>query len=123
MVGFLLTTLITALSLLVADILLPGFVIATFPAAVLAAIAVGVVNSFIKPVLSILTLPINILTLGAFSLVLNGLCFWLAALVVPGFGVHGLLAFIVGPIVVSLASTFLNKYFVEKGIGQRAVEG
>ncbi len=123
MVGFLLTTLITALSLLVADILLPGFVIATFPAALLAAIAVGVVNSFIKPVLSILTLPINILSLGAFSLVLNGLCFWLASLVVPGFGVHGLLAFIVGPIVVSLASTFLNKYFVEKGIGQRAIEG
>ncbi|MDX2244777.1 MAG: phage holin family protein [Leptolyngbyaceae cyanobacterium bins.302] len=115
MFGFFLTTLISALGLLVVDLVVPGVNIATFPAALLAAIAIGVVNGSIRPVLSILTLPINFLTLGAFSFVLNGVCFWLASLLVPGFAVHGLLAMILGPVVLSLASTFLNRYFAEKG--------
>lgn len=122
MLGLFLTTLITALSLLVVDLVIPGVSIATFPAALVAAISIGIVNSFIKPVLSILSLPINFLTLGSFSLVINGVCFWLASLLVPGFTVHGLLAIILGPIILSLVSTFLNKYFAEKGIGQ-SLEG
>lgn len=121
MLGFFLTTLITALGLLVVDLAVPGVTIATFPAAILAAISIGLVNSSIKPVLSILSLPINFLTLGSFSLVINGLCFWLASVFVPGFAVHGLLGIILGPIVLSFASTFLNKYFAEKGIGQSLV--
>lgn len=116
--GFFLTTLITALGLLVVDLVVPGVSIATFPAALLAALSIGVVNGSIKPVLSFLSLPINFLTLGAFSLVVNGICFWLASLVVPGFAVHGLLALILGPVVLSFASTFLNQYFAEKGVGQ-----
>jgi putative membrane protein len=118
MLGLFLTTLITALSLLVVDLVIPGVSIATFPAALLAALSIGLVNSLIKPVLSVLSLPINFLTLGSFSLVINGVCFWLASLLVPGFTVHGLLAIILGPIVLSFASTLLNQYFAEKGIGQ-----
>lgn len=118
MIGFFLTTLVTALSLLVVDILLPGVTIATFPAALLAGLSIGLVNTTIKPVLKVLSLPINILTLGAFSLVVNGICFWIASLFVPGFAVHGLLALIAGPVVLSFASTLLNNYFAEKGIGQ-----
>lgn len=117
MLSFLLTTVTTALGLLVVDLAIPGVTIATFPAALLAAISIGIVNGFVKPVLSILSLPITFLTLGLFSLVVNGLCFWLASLVVPGFAVHGFLAFILGPVVLSFATTFLNKYFAEKGIG------
>ena len=118
MLGFFLTTLISALGLLVVDLAVPGVAIATFPAALLAAISIGLVNSFIKPVLSVLSLPINLLTLGSFSLIVNGVCFWLAALLVPGFTVHGLLAIVLAPVVLSLASTFLNKYFTQRGIGQ-----
>jgi putative membrane protein len=117
MLGFFLTTLISALGLLVVDLAVPGVDIATFPAALLAAVSIGAVNGFVKPVLSVLSLPINFLTLGAFSLVVNGLCFWLASLLVPGFAVHGFLAMIVAPIVLSLATTFLNSYFVDKGYG------
>jgi putative membrane protein len=117
MLGFFLTTLISALGLLVVDLAVPGVDIATFPAALLAAVSIGLVNGFVKPILSLLSLPINILTLGAFSLVVNGVCFWLASLLVPGFAVHGLLAIILAPIVLSLATTFLNSYFVDKGIG------
>jgi putative membrane protein len=117
-IGYLVTTLATALGLLVVDLAVPGVDIANFPAALLAAVAVGVVNSAIRPVLSVLSLPINFLTLGLFSLVVNGVCFWLASLFVPGFVVSGLLAFIFGPVILSFASTFLNNYFTEKGIGQ-----
>jgi putative membrane protein len=118
MVGFFWTTLTTALGLLVVDLVLPGVTLATFPAALLAAISLGVVNGLVKPLLSLLSLPITFLTLGAFSLVVNGVCFWLASLFVSGFVVHGLLAFILGPVVLSLTTTFLNKYFAEKGLVQ-----
>ena len=118
MLGFALTTLITALSLLIVDLVVPGVDLANFPAAIVAAIAIGLVNGFVKPVLTFLSFPINLLTLGLFSLVVNGICFWLASLLVPGFAVHGFLAFILGPIVLSLGTTFLSNYFVAKGIGK-----
>lgn len=115
MVGTLLTLLATALSLLVVDLIFPkGVDIANFPAALIAAGAIGLINSFIRPVLSLLSLPLNFLSLGLFSLVINGLCFWLASVVVPGFYVNGLLAFILGPVILSAVSTFLNNYFAEK---------
>lgn len=114
MLGFLFTTLATALSLLVVDLVVPGVNIATFPAALIAAISIGIVNSFVRPILSILTLPINFLTLGLFSFILNGLCFWLAAVLTPGFQVSGILAFILGPVVLSFVNTFLSKYFAER---------
>jgi putative membrane protein len=114
MIGFFLTTLATALSLLVVDLAVPGVDIANFPSALIAAIAVGLVNSFVRPVISLLSLPLNFLTLGLFSVVVNGICFWLAAVLVPGFSVHGLLAIVVAPLVLSFVNTFLSKYFAEK---------
>ncbi len=118
MLGFFLTTLVTALSLLVVDLVVPGVNLATFPAAIVAALAIGLVNGTIKPVLSTLSMPVNFLTLGAFSLVVNGICFWLASLLVPGFSVYGWLGFLLGPVVLSFTSTLLNGYFAEKGYGQ-----
>uniref|UniRef100_B8HSV7 Phage holin family protein n=1 Tax=Cyanothece sp. (strain PCC 7425 / ATCC 29141) TaxID=395961 RepID=B8HSV7_CYAP4 len=109
-----LVLLATALSLLIVDLVVPGVDIATFPAALIAAFAIGLVNSIVRPSLAALTLPLNYLTLGVSSLLVNGLCFWLASLVVPGFSVRGLVAIILGPVILSLANTFLNKYFAEK---------
>jgi putative membrane protein len=117
-IPYLVTTLATALGLLVDDLVVPGIDIANFPAALVAAAAIGFVNATIRPILSILSLPINFLSLGLFSLVVNGVCLWLAAILVPGFAIHGLLAFIIGPVVLSLASSFLNNYFAEKKLGQ-----
>jgi putative membrane protein len=119
MLGFFLTTLVTALSLLIVDLAVPGVGIATFPAALAAALSLGVVNGSIKPVVKLLSLPVTFLTLGGFSLVVNGFCFWLASLVVPGFAVHGLLGFILGPIVLSFVSTFLTGYFLNKGLDKK----
>ncbi|MGB7413781.1 MAG: phage holin family protein [Thermosynechococcaceae cyanobacterium] len=114
MIGILLTLLATALSLLVVDIIFPGVDLANFTAALAGAGVLGGVNAVIRPVLSLLSLPITILSLGAFSLVINGLCFWLAALLVPGFKVSGILSFIVGPIILSVVSTFFSQYLTEK---------
>ena len=117
-IGYLVTTLATALGLLIVDLIVPGVNIANFPAAMIAAVAIGLVNSSIRPILSLLSLPLTFVTLGGFSLVVNGVCFWLASVLVPGFSMSGLLAFILAPVVLSLASTFLNTYFAEKGVGQ-----
>ena len=100
------TWLATALSLLLVDLAVPGVDIATFPAALIAAIAIGLVNSFVKPALSLMSLPLNYLSLGSFSLVVNGICFWLAAVLVPGFSVHGILAIILAPLLYPLSIPF-----------------
>jgi putative membrane protein len=115
MYGFFLTTLITALSLLITDIIFPKVDIANFPAALVAAILIGLVNAFIRPVLSLLSLPVNLLTLGLFSFVVNAFCFWLASVLAPGFTASGVLTLILAPVVLSTGTTLLNRYLAEKG--------
>ncbi|MBD2111833.1 MULTISPECIES: phage holin family protein [Cyanophyceae] len=112
--SILLSGLATALSLLVVDLVVPGVTINTLTAAAIAAASVGVVNAFLKPTLQTLTMPINAVSFGAFSLVLNGLCLWLASLVVPGFYITGIIGFLVGPLVLSAVNTFINNYFDKK---------
>ncbi|MBW4487363.1 MAG: phage holin family protein [Trichocoleus desertorum ATA4-8-CV12] len=116
MISNLLTLVATALSLLVVDLAVPGVDIATFPAALIAAIAIGGVNAGVKPVMNVLSLPLNFVTLGGFSIIINGLCFWLASVLVPGFRVDGLIAFLLGPVILSLVSTFMNRYFAERSV-------
>ncbi|RUS99189.1 membrane protein [Dulcicalothrix desertica PCC 7102] len=117
-----LTVLATTLSLLIVDILFRGVVIANFPAALIAGAVIGFLNGSLKPVLSAFSLPLNFATFGGFSLIVNGFCFWLAAALVPGFGVHGIAAFILGPVILSLANTFINNYFVEKNVALKGSE-
>lgn len=114
MLSYFFTVLATALSLLVVDLVVPGVNISTFVAALVAGIVIGIINSSVRPVLSFFSLPLNILTLGIFSLIINGICFWIAAVLVPGFSVHGLLAIIVAPVVLSFVNTLLSQYFVER---------
>jgi putative membrane protein len=116
MLGTFLTAVATALSLLIVDLVVPGVNIANFPAALIAALVIGLINGSVKPVLSTLSLPLNFLTLGTFSLIINGLCFWLASILVPGFAVRGIIAFLLGPVILSFASTFINNYFAEKNL-------
>jgi putative membrane protein len=115
MLGYFFIALATALSLLIVDLVVPGVDIANFPSALIAAVVIGLINSGIKPMINIFSLPLTYLTLGGFSLIVNGICFWLASVLVPGFQVQGFIAFIIGPVILSLANTFLSKYFAEKG--------
>lgn len=119
MLPYLLSVLATALALLLVDILFPGVNLANFPAALFAGVIIGLVNASIRPVLKLVSLPVTILTLGLFSLVVNGFCFWLASVITPGFRVAGPLAFLIGPIILSAASTFFTG-FLAKETGETA---
>jgi putative membrane protein len=93
---------------IVAYYVVPGAHVASFASALAVALVLGIINAFLKPVLIILTLPINILTLGLFTLVINALLIMLVSKIVPGFMVDGFLwAFVFG-IVLSISNTFLG---------------
>ena len=77
----------------------------------LVALVWSVIMMVVKPVLSILTLPITIITLGLFSFILNALIFWAVTLIVPGFGVAGFLPALLGALVLSILTWFIQKVF------------
>lgn len=110
MLRFVLHVGTVALALWVADAVLDGVHVNSFGVLVLAALVLGLVNALVRPVLVILTLPITCLTLGLFYLVVNGLAFGLAALLVPGFEVNSTLAAVAGALVVSLVSWFVGLF-------------
>lgn len=80
---------INALALLMVAYIIPGVHMASFYVALLAALILGIINAIIRPIMLLLTLPMNILTLGLFTLIVNALMFWLAGSVVAGFSVDG----------------------------------
>jgi len=80
----LINLVIYTIAIAAAAAILPGVSISGFWSAVLTAVILGLINAFIKPVLIILTLPVNILTLGLFTLIINALLIMLAAAIVPG---------------------------------------
>lgn len=96
-----------ALAVMLIAWLIPGINVENFQSALLIAFVMGLINAFIKPLITLITLPVNILTLGIFGLIINALLFMLAGYVVPGVSISGfwpalfgsvLLAFISGPI-------------------------
>ena len=104
MVGFLLRAAIAALGLWVATQLLDGLHFATPSKLLLAAVLLGIVNAFVRPLAFILTLPITIVTLGLFLLVLNAAMVGLVAWLVPGFEVAGFWTAVGTALIVSLVS-------------------
>jgi putative membrane protein len=86
----LLNWLVAAVAIMVAAYLLPGVHVDGLCAALVVAIVLGLANALIRPILFILTIPINIITLGLFTLVINGLMVLLAARIVDGFSVSSL---------------------------------
>jgi len=99
----LLVWLLSALALLAVAALVPGVAVARFwPDAVIAALVLGLVNTLIRPVLVLLTLPVTLLTLGLFLLVLNGLLFWWVGSFLEGFHVAGFWSGCLGALVYSL---------------------
>ncbi len=94
--------LILSLAILASAYVIPGIHVSGILVAILAAAILAFINTIIKPVISILTLPLNILTLGLFSLVINGLFFWFIAHFISGFTVDTFKAAFLGAIVVSI---------------------
>lgn len=100
--------IISALSILVVANLLPGFSVASFWTALWVALVLGLVNATIRWILIILTFPINILTLGLFTFVINALMILLVSAIVPGFEVAGFWAAFWGAILLALISSLTN---------------
>ena len=104
MTSLLLRWLLNALALLAVAYLYPGVRVESFLAAAVAALALGLANALIRPILVVLTLPVTIITLGLFLFVINAALFWLVAQVVKGFSVDGFLAALVGSLLYSLVT-------------------
>ena len=100
--------LIGAVAVFATAYVLPGVHVSGFLAALVAAIFLGVTNTFVKPFIILLTLPINILTLGLFTFVINGLLVMLVATIVPGFSVDGFWWAVLFSIIMSLVNIFLH---------------
>lgn len=104
----LLVWILNAIALLAVAYLYPGVQVDDWKAAAIAALVLGLVNTLVKPVLVILTLPVTIVTLGLFLLVLNAMLFWAVASLVPGFHVGGFLAALLGAILYSVIGWLLS---------------
>jgi len=108
MLRLLLLWLLNALALLAVTYVMPSIHVTGFVTALIAAVVLGLLNTLVKPILAILTLPITILTLGLFYLVLNGFMFWLASAFLQGFQVDGVFAAILGALLYSLIAWVLS---------------
>jgi putative membrane protein len=84
----------------------------------IATVVIGLLNSFVKPILVLLTLPLNCLTFGLFSFVLNAILFKIADILVDGFVVEGWVGALVGPIIMGVISGILNSVLVDRNKGE-----
>lgn len=100
--------ILNSLALLLTAYIVPGFKVADVQTAVLAAIVLGVVNTFIKPALLFLTAPLTLLTLGLFAFVVNAVVLWIVAAFVGGVIIDGVVPAILAAVVLSVVSTALS---------------
>lgn len=100
--------LIMVLAIIISSYLIPGVAVAGFWTALWLALFLGIINVLVKPISILITLPINILTLGLFTFVINALLILLAASVIKGFSVSGFLVAMLFSIVLSVVSYLLN---------------
>jgi len=105
--------IINALALLLVANVVPGFHMNSFFSALIAALALGLVNALVRPLLFVLTLPVTIVTLGLFTFVINALMLWLVSSMVKGFDITGFVPALLGAMVLWIISLLTN-WFVEQ---------
>ena len=114
MLNFFLTWIVAAVSLVITAKIVPGILVVSFPAAMLAAVVIGLVNAVVRPIITLLTLPLSILTLGLFLFVVNAvslsLASWLASAFSIGFSVNGFWPALFGAIVLSFVSGLIGRF-------------
>lgn len=99
---------VSAAALLVTSKIMPGFKVSNFGSALVTAVVIGIANAVIWPILIFLTLPINILTLGLFTFVVNGAVLKICAAILKGFDITSWWSAIFGAIVLSVISALLH---------------
>jgi len=108
---FIIRLLINMVAILIIAYLLPKVIgVDSWMAALVAAFLLGFVNTFIRPLLVLLTLPLTVVTFGFFLLVINGLLLWLVSAVVRGFHVNGFWGAVIGSILISIVSWVLSSF-------------
>ena len=100
--------LVSGLAVFVTASILPGVEVTGYGDSLIAGIVLGVINAFIKPIISLVALPITVLTLGLFSLVINALMVLLVSAIVPGFHVEGFLPALGFAIVLAIINGFFG---------------
>lgn len=96
-------------ALWIVDYLLEGVVLTDFRATVIAAVVIGLINTYIRPIFQFIALPLSILTLGIGAFLVNVLMIWIASLIVPGFYIDSFLTAAIASILLTLISWFLHK--------------
>lgn len=109
----LVTWLINAAALFAVPYLLQSVRVESFPAALFAVLILGLINTLIRPILVLLTLPVTVLTLGLFIFVINGLLFWLVGSFVSGFYVAGFWSAVGGALLYSVISWALSSLLLK----------
>lgn len=109
MLNLLIRWILYALAVVFVAWIIPGITVENFLSAMLVCIVLALINTFIKPLLQFISLPINILTLGLFSFVINALLLMLAGAITPGFGVDGFLSALLGSILLSLFALGISR--------------
>lgn len=110
---FVIRLFVSALAFLALSELLPGIEVASFTTALVLALLWGVIGVTVKPLLLILTLPINLLTLGIFTFILNGFLLWVLGGLVDGFTVSGFWIAVLGALILSIISMAAN-FLIER---------
>lgn len=113
--GLIVRWLTLTLAIIATAYLLDGIRISGFGAALAAAVLLSVLNAFFRPIAILLTLPINVLSLGLFTFVINALMIKMVSGVVPGFEVRGFWTSVIGALVISLISWLLNSFIGARG--------
>ena len=108
--GWLVRLIVNAAALSRAAALIPGIELRGIGAIAIAAIAFGLVNAVVRPVLVVLTFPLTLVTLGLFIFVLNAFCLWLTSALVPGFDIRGFVPAFLGALLISAVSWLLSAF-------------
>ncbi|OGD95284.1 hypothetical protein A3F02_01375 [Candidatus Curtissbacteria bacterium RIFCSPHIGHO2_12_FULL_38_9b] len=99
---------VSAITIFIVATYVPGFEVDSFLTALIVALVLGIVNAFIKPIITILTLPITILTLGLFAFVINALLIWGISAIVAGFTITGFVPALIGAIALWLINLIIH---------------
>jgi putative membrane protein len=101
-------------AIMVTSYLIDGISVDGITSAFLAAAVLGILNVFLRPIALILTLPVNILSLGLFTFVINAFMLIITSRLIPGFNVNGFWAAIIGSLLISIVSWTINIFAAEK---------
>jgi putative membrane protein len=115
MKGIFLRWLILTVAIIATSYLLGGIHVSGFFSAFFAAAILGILNAFFRPLLLLLTLPLNVLTLGLFTFVINAIMLMMASGVIPGFEVHGFWSAVFGSLLISIISWLLTSFIGKRG--------